>query len=163
MGLRAMSAPEAGADRSTLERRLVVWIALHSFAVGCALLFLPHWSTRLAGWDVLVPSFFARQAGVFHFLVATGYLLEYFRNGTVTLLLLTKASAVLFLIINLIGLGMGPQAVGVLNDLAAPRFGDAAIRYSLLVVGFTSVWGAFHFAAAGRTLADDLGAADRRA
>lgn len=40
------------------------------------------------------------------------------------------ASAVLFLIANLIGLGLGPQAVGLLNDLLAGLFGAEAVRCS---------------------------------
>lgn len=80
-----------------LERRLVVLIALHSYAVGFGLLFLTEWATRLGGWDRPAPLFFARQAGVFHFLLASAYLLEYFRRGSVTLLLAAKATAVVFL------------------------------------------------------------------
>jgi hypothetical protein len=85
------------ADRRRLERWLVVLIALHSYGVGCGLLFLTEWGARLGGWSEVDPLFFARQAGIFHFLIATAYLLEYFRNGTVTLLLTAKATAVLFL------------------------------------------------------------------
>jgi len=66
------------------------------------------------------------------------------------------ASAVLFLILNLIGLGLGPQAVGILNDLLAPEFGEQAVRYSLLIVSFTSVWGGLHFFLAAATLDVDL-------
>ena len=42
------------------------------------------------------------------------------------------ASAILLFILNIIGLGLGPQAVGILNDVLAPQFGDEAVRYSLL-------------------------------
>ena len=35
------------------------------------------------------------------------------------------ASAVLFFIINLIGLGTGPLIVGILSDLMRPEYGDA--------------------------------------
>jgi len=81
-----------------LERRLVVLIALQSYAVGAFLLLLPEWSARLGGFERVAPAFFARQAGVFHFLVATAYLLEYFQRGSVTLLLLAKSCAVVFLL-----------------------------------------------------------------
>ena len=46
------------------------------------------------------------------------------------------ASAVLLFILNLIGLGLGPTIVGVLNDVLHPRFGDEAIRVSLLLLCF---------------------------
>ena len=44
------------------------------------------------------------------------------------------ASALLLFILNLVGLGLGPFLVGGLNDLLALRFGDGAIRWSLLAV-----------------------------
>lgn len=43
-------------------------------------------------------------------------------------------AAITLLIINLIGLGLGPTMVGVLSDLFAPRFGNESLRYALLVV-----------------------------
>lgn len=66
------------------------------------------------------------------------------------------ASALLLFVINLIGLGMGPQAVGILNDVLAGTFGAAAIRYSLLLVAAMNLWSAVHFAWAARTLRADL-------
>jgi len=80
------------------ERALVVLIALHSYAVAVVLLLFTRWGAALGGWPELVPLFFARQAGIFHAVVATGYLLEYRRERGVTLLLVTKATAVLFLV-----------------------------------------------------------------
>jgi MFS family permease len=68
-----------------------------------------------------------------------------------------QAAAVLLLILNLIGLGLGPQLVGVLSDLLAPRFAEGSIRYALLgtiVVG--ALWSTVHYAAAARTLREDL-------
>ncbi len=53
-------------------------------------------------------------------------------------------SAILLLILNLVGLGLGPFAIGFLNDLLAPTYGDLAIRWSLLAVvlvgGFASIF-----------------------
>ncbi len=66
------------------------------------------------------------------------------------------AAAVLLFVVNLIGLGVGPQAVGVMNDLLAPSVGASAVRYSLLIVGVMNVWAAVHFALAARTLVADL-------
>lgn len=43
-------------------------------------------------------------------------------------------AAITLLIINLIGLGLGPTMVGVLSDLFAPRYGDQSLRYALLVI-----------------------------
>ncbi len=71
------------------------------------------------------------------------------------------SSALALLVMNLIGLGLGPTAVGALNELIAPTYGDAAVRYSLLGVGLTTLWGAGHNLLAARTLHDDLRAKER--
>ncbi len=84
-------------ERLQIEKWLVVLIALHSYAVGFFLLFLTRWGVAFGGWEGLEPLFFARQAGIFHCIVATGYLIEYFRYRGVVLLLVTKTLAVVFL------------------------------------------------------------------
>ena len=81
-----------------IESWLISLIAVHSVAVGLALLFLTRWGVAFGGWQGLNLTFFARQAGVFHLVVAIGYLLEYFRYRDVTFLLTTKIIAVLFLV-----------------------------------------------------------------
>ena len=43
------------------------------------------------------------------------------------------ASAILLFSLNLIGMGLGPQIVGVLTDVLTPTYGGEAIRYSLLI------------------------------
>jgi MFS family permease len=71
------------------------------------------------------------------------------------------ASALMLLLFNLIGFGLGPWAVGALNDLLEPRLGEQAVRYSLLIIAITAAWGAAHNALAARTLERDLRAKDR--
>ena len=82
----------------TFETWLVVAVALHSYAVGFFLLFFTEWGARFGGWGDVSPLFFARQAGIFHFVVASGYLVEYFRARSVWFLLLAKATATVFLV-----------------------------------------------------------------
>jgi hypothetical protein len=89
---------------------LVVLIALHSVAVGAFLVFATVWGTAFGGWTDVHPLFFPRQAGVFHFVVAAGYLIEYFRYRGITLLLTAKAIAVVFLVDATFRYG-GPWAV----------------------------------------------------
>lgn len=60
------------------------------------------------------------------------------------------ASAVLLFGINLIGLGMGPWLVGVLNGAFESSQGALAVRSSLALVSVTYVWGAVHMAYAAR-------------
>ena len=72
------------------------------------------------------------------------------------------ASAILLFIINIIGLGLGPQAVGILNDVLEPRYGVEAVRWSLAgVASVMSVWAGVHYALGARTLRQDLQAKDQ--
>jgi len=56
-------------------------------------------------------------------------------------------------ILNIIGLGLGPQLVGVLSDLMAPVYESESLRYALLMLSFINIWGAWHYYRAGRALA----------
>lgn len=80
------------------EQILIYLICLHSFIVGSMLLFAADWAVRFAGWAGAEPIFFIWQAGAFHFVLATGYLVEYSRSRTITLLLIAKTIAFVFLI-----------------------------------------------------------------
>jgi predicted MFS family arabinose efflux permease len=66
------------------------------------------------------------------------------------------AAAILLFIVNIVGAGAGPFLVGLLNDVYASRYGDEAIRYSLLTIAATGVLGAFCFYVSSRALAGDL-------
>jgi hypothetical protein len=70
------------------------------------------------------------------------------------------ASAIVLFAMNLVGLGLGPTLVGALNDALAPRHGDEAIRYSLLLVASANLWAAAHSLRAARTLRADLARAE---
>ncbi len=84
----------------THERGLVVLIALHSFIIGCMLMFVPQWMLRFGGWPQGIdPVFYAYQAGIFHVVLATGYVLEHVRYRGVSFLITAKCIAVVFLII----------------------------------------------------------------
>ena len=66
-------------------------------------------------------------------------------------------SALLLFVINLIGLGLGPQCVGLLSDLLKPTYGVESVRYALLwVVMAGALWATFHYVMAARTLREDL-------
>ena len=80
------------------ERALIILIALHSIIVGVMLLFFAEWAIKFAGWSGADPIFFIWQAGAFHFVLVTGYLVEYFRWRSISLLLIAKTIAFIFLI-----------------------------------------------------------------
>jgi MFS family permease len=73
-----------------------------------------------------------------------------------------QAAAILLLIINLIGLGLGPQFVGWLSDQLAPRFELESLRYALAwTVSACAVWSTLHYLLCARTLRDDLRAQEQ--
>jgi MFS family permease len=55
------------------------------------------------------------------------------------------AIAVVLLGASLVGNVIGPSGVGILNDALAPRFGDMAIRYSLMLIAVSPVIAALCF------------------
>jgi hypothetical protein len=85
-------------DWARLERVYVILVALHTFAVGAGLFFVPGWALRFGGWQVIPPLFFPRQAGIFHFILGIAYLEEHRRSGGVSLLIMAKTFAVVFLL-----------------------------------------------------------------
>ena len=66
------------------------------------------------------------------------------------------SSATYLFVANMVGLGGGPLLVGVLNDAFQPRFGDEAIRFTLLSILVVSVIAAGILGSATRTLRADL-------
>ena len=77
-------------------------------------------------------------------------------QGLATLRMRAVAAAVLLFIINIIGLGAGPQAVGIVSDLLSKSYGQDSLRYSLLIFSFFNIWSAYHFYVAGKYLGNDL-------
>ena len=66
------------------------------------------------------------------------------------------AAGILLFIINIIGLGFGPQVVGVISDILSARYGTESLRYALLVCSLVNIWAGAHYFIAGRHLKDDL-------
>ena len=80
-------------------------------------------------------------------------------QGLAQLRMRALAAAIVLFVLNMIGLGLGPWAVGFANDLLAGSFGDGAIRYSLLAAVSMNAWAATHSVLAARTLKRDLATA----
>lgn len=78
-------------------------------------------------------------------------------QGLVALRMRAVASALLLFLLNIIGLGLGPQVTGILSDLLREFVGNDSLRYSLLAVGAISApWSALHYYLAGRHIEHDL-------
>jgi predicted MFS family arabinose efflux permease len=51
----------------------------------------------------------------------------------------SQATALLLLVLNLVGLSLGPQLVGIISSLLQSRFGEEALRYALAIVSTAPV------------------------
>jgi predicted MFS family arabinose efflux permease len=58
-------------------------------------------------------------------------------------------AAVTLLVINLIGLGLGPTMIGVISDLLRPTYGEESLRYAMLSLAAVTPWALFHYWRAG--------------
>ena len=66
------------------------------------------------------------------------------------------ASAVLFLVLNLIGLGLGPLTVGLISDLLAPSLGNESLRWAMSIILIVSIASASLFFVSAKKMAVDL-------
>jgi len=81
-------------------------------------------------------------------------------HALVGLRMRAMSSAILFLILNTIGLGLGPWSVGMLSDFLEPSLGVESLRYAMLYLLPTVMfWSVCHFYLAARSLRADLAAA----
>jgi MFS family permease len=67
------------------------------------------------------------------------------------------AASVLLFIVSLIGSGLGPLSIGLLNDhVFGPLYGVQGIRYSLLVMGVLGGFASLLFWRASRDLQNEM-------
>jgi len=103
----------------------------------------PYWALAVFSIPILLSNFW--QATVF---AQTQSLVRLRMRGV--------ASAILLFVINIIGLGTGPWAIGILSDALRPHYGADSLRWSLMIFGSLGLWVAYHFFAGGKCLAADL-------
>lgn len=78
-------------------------------------------------------------------------------QSLVSLRMRSVTSALVLLLINTIGLALGPLVTGIMSDLLDPTFGQESMRYSLLIVSLVMLpWAGYHYFRAGATIEQDL-------
>ncbi len=65
------------------------------------------------------------------------------------------AAAICLFLLNIIGMGLGPQGVGILSDVFSAEYGSESLRYSLMVFSLVNLWCAYHYFQAAKTLQQD--------
>ena len=62
------------------------------------------------------------------------------------------SAAIKMLLLNLIGMGLGPLLVGVISDLLAPTHSENTLGVALSYFTIVGLWGSVHFWLCGREL-----------
>ncbi len=117
------------------------------------------------GWLFLVPVFLSDSLMVVLSLFVVPAIFSNFYLATtfaqtqnlVGLRMRGMASAIMLLILNIIGLGLGPQVTGILSDLLNPTFGAESMRYALFgVAAAVYPFAALSYVLASRSIEKDL-------
>jgi hypothetical protein len=66
------------------------------------------------------------------------------------------ASAVLFFVLNLIGLGFGPMLTGFVSDYLTPEYGVEGLRYAMSITVLFNIWCAIHYYWCLKTIKQDF-------
>ena len=66
------------------------------------------------------------------------------------------SSAILFLVLNLIGLGFGPLVVGMISDLLAPSLGAESLRWAMSIILLVSIASSSLFFISAKKWTEDL-------
>ncbi|MGK0257607.1 MAG: MFS family permease [Candidatus Azotimanducaceae bacterium] len=78
-------------------------------------------------------------------------------HGLVSLRMRAVSSSVLFLVLNFIGLGLGPLFTGILSDVFSASMGAGeGLRWALAIVTLANLWAAAHYIRAAKYLKADL-------
>jgi predicted MFS family arabinose efflux permease len=136
----------ASSDRLRVrDARWSLWLVAIVFVVARPLAMAFYWldDTVLALTLFVLPA----AAGAIHIGPSVAVLHERIETH-----LRPLASALFGMILTLVGLGLGPLAVGAMSDIVFARYGEDSLRYALLVWQFVGFWAAIHFYFAGRQL-----------
>jgi len=100
----------------------------------------------------------ALVAAIVPFMMGASYVGPAFAmtQALVPLRMRARAIAILLFVLNMIGLGLGPLAVGKLSDLLKPAFGADSLRYAMTATIITGLIGGFCYWRASRTLKADI-------
>ena len=71
--------------------------------------------------------------------------------------------ALVYLVANLVGMGLGPWAAGALSDVLKPSFGDDSLRYAMLLMSPGFVWSAWYLWVGAKTVTRDVKVMQSRA
>ena len=118
------------------------WMVLALKSVGLPLSFLFYLSTDVT---LGLIAYFASLLLTNSYLGPTFALIQ----GLAPLRVRALWAAITLLVINLVGLGLGPTLVGMVSDALKPSFGEESLRYAMLSLAAATPWALFHYWRAG--------------
>jgi MFS family permease len=118
------------------------WLVLALKAVGLPLSFVFYAAPSLG---VAIPAYFVSLLFINSYLGPTFALIQ----GQAPLRLRALWAAITLLVINLIGLGLGPMLIGVISDALRPTLGEESLRYAMLSFAAATPLALFHYWRAG--------------
>jgi hypothetical protein len=96
------------AGRDPLVRLLILFIGVHSLALGILMLFATDYMLRITGFPGVRPIFFPSQTGIFLFIFGIFYLHTLRDFSFVKTILVSKSFAVVFLTVHAVFLSAPP-------------------------------------------------------
>jgi len=131
------------------DKRWYLWLPAASMLVAIpfslTVLFVPN--TNVALLFIAVPSFLVA------FYLGPCIALT---HNLVGLRMRAMASAILFFVLNIIGLGSGPLFTGMVSDYLKPSMGAESIRWALSTTLIANILGAIFFFMAAKTIREEL-------
>ncbi len=151
-GLSAVGILSSGVLSDRLSRTDVRWRSwIVSIAIGIMLPF--YIATLLVADEHVALATYAIPALLSIFYQAPALALV---QGLAPPQMRATAVAVVLFVGNLVGSGIGPQAVGIVSDVLRASFGEESLRYALLCSTPVLLWAAAHFYWAGTHLQREL-------
>lgn len=134
-----------------LQVRLTAALPLVTFPLTLIILLVP--SSEMALW-LLIPS----------------NILGFIAMGPITAIILqlveqrirATAMALFSLVINLVGMGLGPQLVGILSDLLVPSLGEDSLRYAMIIASLAIFVMSYCYWSAAKSVKRDTELISRR-
>ena len=121
------------------------WLVLVMKCIGLPLSFAFYFATDPY---VAIPLYWLAVLFISSYLGPTFALIQ----GLAPLRMRALWAAITLLVINLVGLGLGPTLIGLISDALKPHFGAESLRYSMLTFAAATPWALWHYWRAGQLL-----------
>lgn len=118
------------------------WMVFALKLVGLPLSFLFYFSDTP---EIALPAYWLAVLLISSYLGPTFALIQ----GLAPLRMRALWAAITLLVINLVGLGLGPTLIGVVSDLLRPTYGEESLRYAMLTFAAATPWALYHYWRAG--------------